>query len=183
VHAPPEAHLLRSGERLVLVTAHRRESFESGLAEICGALRTLVAETSDIVVVFPVHPNPNVKGQIEQLLGGIDRIHLCAPIDYGSFVWLLNQAFMVLTDSGGIQEEASALGKPMLVLRAVTERPEALSMGNALLVGAQKEAILEHSRALLTDGALHKRMATASSAFGDGRAAEQIMSSLRGMKL
>ena len=168
-----------AGKRLVLVTAHRRENFDQGLAEICGALRALTECFEDIVAVLPVHPNPNVKGPIESLLTGAPRVHLIAPVDYGPFVWLLDRANIILTDSGGIQEEATALGKPMLVMRDVTERPEAIAAGNALLVGASRTRIIDRASALLTDKALYGRMATASDVFGDGQAGERIATALR----
>jgi len=177
--APADLRPLLEGKRLLLVTAHRRENFDGGLAEICVALKALVERFEDIAVVLPVHPNPNVKGPIERLLGGTDRIHLTEPLDYGPFVWLLDRAVLILTDSGGIQEEATALGKPILVMRDVTERPEALASGNAVLVGAHSRRIVPGATRLLSDPALYARTAVASAVFGDGAAAARIVGALR----
>lgn len=177
VPAPAELTAALEGRTLVLVTAHRRESFDSGLSEIAQALRDLVERFSDIVVVLPVHPNPRVSGPIRELLQGVDRVLLTSPLDYGPFVALLDRAALVLTDSGGIQEEAATLGKPMLVMRDTTERPEALTTG-ALLVGARRERIVEAASALLTDRARLTAMAQPSTIFGDGRAGERIAAAL-----
>ena len=179
IGAPADLKPLLEGRRLVLVTAHRRENFDGGLAEICAALKTLVERFEDVAVVLPVHPNPNVKGPIEQSLAGTERIHLAAPLDYGPFVWLLDRAHLILTDSGGIQEEATSLGKPMLVMRDVTERPEAVSAGPAILVGARQQRIVEEAAALLSDPARYARTALASAVFGDGAAAGRIIEALR----
>jgi UDP-N-acetylglucosamine 2-epimerase (non-hydrolysing) len=177
---PPEGlETALAGRRLVLVTAHRRENFDTGLDEICRALKALVERFADIVAVLPVHPNPNVKGPIERMLGGVERVHLTAPVDYGPFVWLLDRAYLILTDSGGVQEEATALGRPMLVMRDVTERPEAIAAGGALLVGAHSGPIVEKASALLTDQGLYARMSKGSDVFGDGRAAGRIVETLR----
>jgi UDP-N-acetylglucosamine 2-epimerase (non-hydrolysing) len=179
VGPPADVEAAIGARRLVLVTAHRRENFDSGLEEICRALRTLTERFEDVVAVLPVHPNPNVKGPIERLLGGAPRVHLTAPVDYGPFVWLLDRASVILTDSGGIQEEATALGKPMLVMRDVTERPEAISAGGALLVGAHAGPIVTQASDLLTDAGLYERMSRGSDVFGDGRAAPRIVEALR----
>ncbi len=165
-------------KRLILVTAHRRENFDAGMEQICGAVKAIVETVPDAAAILPVHPNPNVKGPIERLLGGVRGVHLTAPVDYGPFVWLLDRAALILTDSGGIQEEATALGKPMLVMRDVTERPEALASGNALLVGAHQDRIVRHACAVLTDPVQRARMSTPSDVFGDGRAAERIVAAL-----
>lgn len=178
VRPPADLEEVIRDRRLVLVTAHRRESFDGGLVEICAALRSLAEQVLDIVVVLPVHPNPNVKGPIEAELSGVDRILLTPPIDYGPFVWLLDRAHLVLTDSGGIQEEATALGKPMLVMRDVTERPEALATGNAKLVGARRERIVAAALKLLTDPSAYAAMAKASDAFGDGGAGPRIAAAI-----
>ena len=166
------------GKRLVLVTAHRRENFDGGMAEICGALKALVERFDDIAVVLPVHPNPNVKGPIQRMLSNVDRVDLIDPVDYGPFVWLLDRATLILTDSGGIQEEATALGKPMLVMRDVTERPEAIAAGNGLLVGAHQAAIVEHASRLLSHADQLAAMSRVSDVFGDGQAASRIVGAL-----
>ncbi len=179
VQGPPGIDGVLEGKRLVLVTAHRRENFDAGMDEICAALKTLAERFEDIVVVLPVHPNPNVKGPIEAQLRDAPRIRLIAPVDYGPFVWLIDRAAIILTDSGGIQEEATALGRPMLVMRDVTERPEAVAAGGALLVGAHAGPIVERATQLLTDAALYGRMSQGSDVFGDGRASERIVAALR----
>jgi UDP-N-acetylglucosamine 2-epimerase (non-hydrolysing) len=178
VTAPESCVYQLGGRRLVLVTAHRRESFDGGLAEICKAIRIVVSQFEDIVVVLPVHPNPNVKGPIESHLRDLDRVCLVEPIEYGPFVALLDRAVLVLTDSGGIQEEATTLGKPMLVMRETTERPEALAAGCARLVGADRDKIATEAARLLSDPAALAKMSLPSSAFGDGRAAERIAAAL-----
>ena len=179
VQGPPGLEAELHGKRLVLVTAHRRENFDAGMDEICRALKTLTQGFEDIVVVLPVHPNPNVKGPIEAQLQGVSRVKLIAPVDYGPFVWLIDRAAIILTDSGGIQEEATALGRPMLVMREVTERPEAVAAGGALLVGAHADVIAAKAAELLTDPALYARMSKGSDVFGDGHAAERIAEALR----
>jgi UDP-N-acetylglucosamine 2-epimerase (non-hydrolysing) len=137
-----------------------------------------VQRFEDIAVVLPVHPNPNVKGPIEASLSQVERVRLVSPVDYGPFVWLLDRAALILTDSGGIQEEATALGKPMLVMRDVTERPEAIASGNGLLVGAHEAAIVGQASRLLADPAALAAMSKPSDVFGDGRAAERIVEAL-----
>ena len=179
VRPPQDLEAAIGARRLILVTAHRRENFDAGLEEICGALKALVERFEDVVAVLPVHPNPNVKGPIERMLTGVPRIRLTAPVDYGPFVWLLDRANLILTDSGGIQEEATSLGKPMLVMREVTERPEAIAAGGALLVGARRGPIVEQASALLSDPALHARMSRRADVFGDGHAAARIVEALR----
>jgi UDP-N-acetylglucosamine 2-epimerase (non-hydrolysing) len=178
VPAPEGLETTLAGKRLVLVTAHRRESFDGGLGEICGAIEAIVRRFEDVAVVLPVHPNPRVKGPIEGRLTGVPRVHLTQPVDYGPFVWLLDRAALILTDSGGIQEEATALGKPMLVMRDVTERPEAISSGNGLLVGPHEAPIVQHAARLLSDPAALAAMSRPSDVFGDGRAAERIVEAL-----
>ena len=160
--------------RLVLVTIHRRESFGQ-LAPICGAIRRLVEEFDDIAVVFPVHLNPNVERVVRDALAGTERIRLVPPLDYVSFLRVLRQAHLVVTDSGGIQEEAPIFGKPVLVLRDVSERPEGIRAHVARLVGTSAPAILEHARALLRDEAEYERMARAQSPYGDGKASGRIV--------
>ena len=179
VQGPPGLEVELQGKRLVLVTAHRRENFDAGMDEICRALKTLAERFEDILVVLPVHPNPNVKGPIEAQLADTPRVKLIAPVDYGPFVWLIDRAAIILTDSGGIQEEATALGRPMLVMRDVTERPEAVAAGGALLVGAHAEIIAGRATELLTDPVLYGRMSQGSDVFGDGHAAERIARGLR----
>jgi UDP-N-acetylglucosamine 2-epimerase (non-hydrolysing) len=165
--------------RIVLVTAHRRENFGAPLESILTALRTL-AETypSEIAIVYPVHLNPNVQEPARRMLGDLTNVHLLPPLDYLPMVHLMKRAYLVLTDSGGLQEEAPALGTPVLVLRRVTERPEALEAGTARLVGTDAARIVAEARRLLDDPASHTAMARAVNPYGDGHAAERIVAAL-----
>lgn len=162
------------GRKLILLTAHRRENFGQPLVEIFSAVRDLVCMFEDIVVLYPVHPNPHVRGPAEQLLGGHPRIELTAPLDYEPFVAAMKAAFLVLTDSGGVQEEAPALGKPVLVLRDETERPEAVEAGAVELVGPNRARIVERVGGLVKDRSLYEAMSKKVSPYGDGHAAERI---------
>jgi UDP-N-acetylglucosamine 2-epimerase (non-hydrolysing) len=161
-------------QRLLLVTLHRRESLGAPLAGMCDALRRIVEMRSDVRIVFPVHANPAVRRIVHGSLGGRARIDLIEPIDYFTFVKLLEASWLVLTDSGGVQEEAPVLGRPVLVLRETTERPEAVECGVARAVGTDPEAIVRHAIALLDNPAEHAQMARAVSPFGDGHAAPRI---------
>jgi UDP-N-acetylglucosamine 2-epimerase (non-hydrolysing) len=169
-----------SGQRLVLVTAHRRESFGVGILALCQALAELAERFPELTILYPVHPNPNVHRPVHQILGRIPNIMLTEPLDYAILVHIMTQAVLVLTDSGGIQEEAPSLGKPVLVLREVTERPEAIQAGTARLVGTDPQRIVSETVRLLTDPAEYNRMARAVNPYGDGRAAERIVSALLG---
>jgi UDP-N-acetylglucosamine 2-epimerase (non-hydrolysing) len=160
--------------RLLLVAAHRRESFDAPLESIAAALVDLVYRHRDLSVVFPVHPDPHVRGPVAALLGGQGRIHLIEPVGYASFVALMKASSLIVTDSGGVQEEAPALGKPVLVLRAATERPEAVAAGATRLVGTRRDAIVAAVEEWLADPARRARSAGAISPYGDGRAAERI---------
>lgn len=163
------------GRRLVLVTAHRRESFGEPLAAMCEALRQLAHDHPDVVIVYPVHLNPNVSAPVRSLLAGHDRIVLLPPLDYLQFVSLLSRAHLVLTDSGGVQEEAPTFGKPVLVLRQVTERPEGIAAGVARLVGTAAQDIVREATRLLRDPAAYRAMAAAINPYGDGTAGRQIV--------
>ncbi|HET9986406.1 MAG TPA: UDP-N-acetylglucosamine 2-epimerase (non-hydrolyzing) [Longimicrobiales bacterium] len=171
---PTLREVLVDRRRLVLVTAHRRESFGAPLREAFGAIRELADRHEDLVVLYPVHPNPNVVGPARELLSGHPRIHLTAPLGYLDLVQALRHSTLVLTDSGGIQEEAPTFGTPVLVLREVTERPEGVRAGVARLVGTDREKILRNAEDLLGDAATRERMAAARNPYGDGRAAERI---------
>ena len=171
---------LDQNRKLVLVTAHRRESFGEGFEQICGALAEL-ARRPDVQIVYPVHPNPNVTEPVYRHLAGRENVLLLEPLEYVPFVDLLRRASIVLTDSGGIQEEAPSLGKPVLVMRRTTERPEAVEAGTARLVGNRKETILEECGRLLDDPAAYEAMARAHNPYGDGRACERIGEALRGL--
>ncbi|ARQ02425.1 non-hydrolyzing UDP-N-acetylglucosamine 2-epimerase [Pseudorhodoplanes sinuspersici] len=159
---------------LILVTAHRRENFDGGMERIAAALLKIV-EREDVVAVFPVHPNPNVMGPMRAMLGNHPRIRLLPPQDYVPFVRLLSRCHLVLTDSGGVQEEAPALGKPVLVMRDTTERPEGVEAGTALLVGTDPSLIAGEALRLLQDRQHYLRMSRAHNPFGDGRASERII--------
>jgi UDP-N-acetylglucosamine 2-epimerase (non-hydrolysing) len=161
------------GKRIVAVTAHRRENFGAGMAAIAGAIRD-IAQRPDVAVVFPVHPNPNVRPVMDEALSGLANVALIDPLDYPCFVALLDACDIVLTDSGGVQEEAPALGKPVLVMRETTERPEGIAAGTAKLVGTDRARIVSEVSALLDDRAAWLAMARAHNPFGDGRAAARI---------
>ncbi len=165
--------------RLILVTAHRRESFGADFEQICHALRQIAARNPDVQIVYPVHLNPHVQEPVYRLLGGLERVHLIAPLPYPDFVHLLAHAELVITDSGGLQEEAPALGKPVLVLRRATERPEAIASGAARLVGTEAATIIAETERLLRDPAAYAAMASAVNPFGDGHAAEKITAILK----
>jgi UDP-N-acetylglucosamine 2-epimerase (non-hydrolysing) len=174
----PLAGIPADESRLVLVTSHRRESWGSDQENMCLALKDLVNRHPDIRVIYPVHMNPNVRSTINALLNGIDRIHLTEPLDYITLVSLLRRCFMVLTDSGGIQEEAPTFHKPVLVLREVTERPEALQFGMAKIVGMSRKGIFREADRLLRDTEEYKRMSEGENPFGDGRASERIVETI-----
>jgi UDP-N-acetylglucosamine 2-epimerase (non-hydrolysing) len=167
------------GRRLLLVTTHRRESWGADLEEICGAIRTIADQHSDVLVSLPVHPNPNVKAPVTNLLGDHPRIKLLPPLDYIPFLACMRRAYLILTDSGGIQEEAPSLGIPVLVLRKTTERPEAIRAGLARLIGTGSTDIVKHVEELIGDQEAYRRMATAINPFGDGRASKRIAEVLR----
>jgi UDP-N-acetylglucosamine 2-epimerase (non-hydrolysing) len=169
---------LAPGERLVLVTAHRRESFGEGMRQIARALQRIARMHPDVRLVYPVHPNPNVQAPMREILDGEPRVHLIPPLDYLPFVHLMARAHLVISDSGGVQEEAPSLGIPALVLRETTERPEAVAEGCVRLVGVDEENIVAAAHELLTDDAAYARMARAVNPYGDGNAAERIVSIL-----
>jgi UDP-N-acetylglucosamine 2-epimerase len=166
------------GKRLVLITGHRRESFGQPFQEFCFALRDVVRRHEDVVLVYPVHLNPNVQQPVHHILGQQDRVFLVPPVDYLSFVGLMDRSYLIITDSGGIQEEAPSLAKPVLVTRETTERPEAVEAGLARLVGTSRERIVEEVGRLLTDDGLYARMCRGHNPYGDGRAAERIIDAL-----
>lgn len=165
--------------RTILVTAHRRENFGEPLVAICGAILDLVAKFPDIRVVFPVHPNPNVRRIVDGTLKDHPRIGLCEPLRYEEFVAAMQRAYLILTDSGGVQEEAPALGKPVLVLRRETERPEAVEAGVVKLLGTDRDLIVDEASRLLSDPAAYRSMAKGVSPYGDGHAAERIVELVR----
>lgn len=161
--------------KVILVTAHRRENLGEPMGGIFSAIKEIIFTNEDVEVVFPVHPNPKVRELAEEILGGIERVHLIEPLDYEPFVNLMGKCYLVLTDSGGIQEEAPALGKPVLVLRETTERPEAVEAGTVKLVGTVRKNIIRESNMLLHDRREYEKMAKAVNPYGDGKAAERIV--------
>jgi UDP-N-acetylglucosamine 2-epimerase (non-hydrolysing) len=168
------------GKRIILITAHRREAFGDPVESICMALKEIAASYDDVHIVYPVHPNPHIAGPVHEMLGGLPGITLLPPLDYLPFVQLMKRCTIVLTDSGGIQEEAPSLGKPVLVLREITERPEAVSAGTARLVGTDKEKIIRTTAKLLEDEEAYQQMAQSVNPYGDGKAARRIVDSLLG---
>jgi UDP-N-acetylglucosamine 2-epimerase (non-hydrolysing) len=171
---------LDPGSRVVLVTGHRRENFGAGFEQICNALGQL-ARRDDIEIVYPVHLNPNVQGPVRERLSAFDNVHLIEPLDYLPFVSLMNRAEIIITDSGGVQEEAPSLGKPVLVMRETTERPEALEAGTVRLVGTDVGKIVESVNELLDNPAEYQRMSRAHNPYGDGRAAARIVDAIQSL--
>lgn len=170
--------LMDSTKKLILVTGHRRENFGDGFLNICQALGE-IAERDDVQVIYPVHLNPNVQKPVYDILGEKKNIHLIAPLPYESFIWLMEKAKLIITDSGGIQEEAPGLGKPVLVMREVTERPEAVDAGTVLLVGTDKEKIVSSANHLLDDEKAYEEMSKLHNPYGDGHASPRIVEFLR----
>lgn len=166
------------GRKTILVTGHRRESFGKDFEEICQGLK-MIAENSDVQLVYPVHLNPNVQKPVKAILSDVENVYLIEPLDYYQFVWLMNKSYLILTDSGGIQEEAPSLGKPVLVMRKKTERPEGISAGVAKLIGVEREKIYSETKKLLEDMETYKKMAQAKNPYGDGLASERIVEILK----
>lgn len=179
VLAEARAHRARGG-RLVLVTGHRRESFGAPLRALCEGLRSIVDAHPAVRLVYPVHLNPNVREPVGEILGGHDRITLAPPFEYPAFVAMMREADLIITDSGGVQEEAPALGKPVLVTREVTERPEAVAAGGVILVGPDRARIVAEAGRLLGDEGVYTAMARPRRPYGDGRAATRILDALEG---
>ncbi|QTH63113.1 UDP-N-acetylglucosamine 2-epimerase (non-hydrolyzing) [Psychrosphaera ytuae] len=169
---------LDASKKLILVTGHRRESFGGGFERICAALADIADQRSDVQIVYPMHLNPNVREPVNRLLSKHDNIVLIEPQDYLPFVYLMNQSYLIITDSGGVQEEAPSLGKPVLVMRDTTERPEAIEAGTVKLVGTDTSKIVSETFALLDDDALYQSMARAHNPYGDGQACGRIVDTL-----
>ncbi|AYH07632.1 non-hydrolyzing UDP-N-acetylglucosamine 2-epimerase [Pectobacterium parmentieri] len=170
---------LDDSKKLILVTGHRRESFGGGFERICGALADIARRHPEVQIVYPVHLNPNVSEPVNRILSGIDNVMLIAPQDYLPFVYLMNRSYMILTDSGGIQEEAPSLGIPVLVMRDATERPEAVEAGTVKLVGTEVASIVDAVSMLLTDEEAYQAMSRAHNPYGDGQACQRIVDALK----
>jgi UDP-N-acetylglucosamine 2-epimerase (non-hydrolysing) len=167
------------GKRIVVLTIHRRETSRRAIEEICSALASVASSHDDVQIVCPVHPNPNVHEPVSAILGDAPNVSLLPPLDYRPMVWLLQRCHFVITDSGGLQEEAAAMGKPVLIIREKTERPEGVAAGTAALVGTDRDAVKDWATRLLTDPALYDRMARSTDSYGKGDAARQIVDILR----
>ncbi|CAM2869020.1 non-hydrolyzing UDP-N-acetylglucosamine 2-epimerase [Moritella viscosa] len=170
---------LSNDKKLILVTGHRRESFGGGFERICEALSEIASKHPDIQIVYPVHLNPNVLEPVNRILSGLNNIFLIEPQDYLPFIYLMNKAYLILTDSGGIQEEGPSLGKPVLVMRDVTERPEAVSEGTVLLVGTDKNKIVNAIERLLQDEVHYNQMSRSHNPYGDGQASQKIIAKIK----
>jgi UDP-N-acetylglucosamine 2-epimerase (non-hydrolysing) len=170
---------LDAQKKLVLVTGHRRESFGQGFEQICHALADIAARHDDVQIVYPVHLNPNVSEPVNRILGPVENVFLIEPQDYLPFMWLMNHAWLILTDSGGIQEEAPSLGKPVLVMRDTTERPEAVDAGTVKLVGTDRQRIVDEVTLLLNDNEAWQTMSRAHNPYGDGQACGRILHALK----
>jgi len=174
-------NFLDADKRLVLVTGHRRENFGEGFENICQALKELVEAHDDIEIIFPVHLNPHVQEPVKRILTDCPSLNLIEPLDYLPFVYLMDRSYLIITDSGGVQEEAPSLGKPVLVMRETTERPEAVTAGTVKLVGTDREKIVAEAGQLLDDEAAYRRMSLAHNPYGDGKASKRICTLLRGL--
>ena len=166
-------HFLDPAKRLVLVTGHRRENFGEGFIHICNAIKR-VASRPDVQVVYPMHMNPNVRKPVNEILGGLANVNLIEPLDYLSFLYMMRQSYLIMTDSGGVQEEAPSPGKPVIVMRDTTERPEAVDAGTVILAGTETESMASAAERLLDDAAFYDKMARAVNPYGDGLAARRI---------
>ena len=186
-YSDPEIEQLKKrivpGKRLVLITGHRRENHGDGFVRICQAIRRLAERYPSEQFIYPVHLNPNVRKPVFDLLGGIDNVDLIEPLSYPSFVWLMNQSYLILTDSGGVQEEAPSLGKPVLVMRDTTERPEAVAAGTVVLVGTNEEQIFNQVSKLLDDSAAYEAMSKLHNPYGDGKACARIVEHITNLEV
>ena len=162
-------------KRIILVTGHRRENHGQGFINICAALRAIAIQNPDVEIIYPVHLNPNVLKPVHELLASIDNIHLVRPLSYPSFVWLMNKSYLIITDSGGVQEEAPSLGKPVLVMRDTTERPEAVEAGTVILVGTNTDKIIKEAQELIDNPNKYKSMSSLHNPYGDGKACQRII--------
>lgn len=170
---------LEDGKKFVLITGHRRENFGQGFLDMCSAIKTLAQKHQNVNFVYPVHLNPNVQKPVLELLSGIDNVYLISPLDYEPFVYLMSKSYLILTDSGGIQEEAPSLGKPVLVMRDTTERPEAIDAGTVKLVGTNPNNIINEVSELLEDASAYNQMSRSHNPYGDGKACEKIINTIK----
>jgi UDP-N-acetylglucosamine 2-epimerase (non-hydrolysing) len=173
-----KGYILRPAKKYILVTGHRRENFGEGFLNICTALKELAGLHPDIDIVYPVHLNPNVQTPVSQILSSIQNVYLIPPLDYLPFIYMMQHAHLILTDSGGVQEEAPSLGKPVLVMRDTTERPEAVEAGTVKLVGANAETIVDNTNLLLSNTTIYNQMSQAHNPYGDGQACKRIVENI-----
>lgn len=173
--------LIDPGKKLIVVTGHRRENHGLGFLNICEALKTIAVSHPDVQIIYPVHLNPNVQKPVYEILSGIGNIHLIDPLAYPAFVWLMNRSYLIITDSGGVQEEAPSLGKPVLVMRDTTERPEAVDAGTVILVGTDKNKIISETSNLLLNSQRYQQMSELHNPYGDGRACERIVEFMKNL--
>lgn len=170
---------LKEDKKLILVTGHRRENFGDGFINICEALKTLAINNPDVDIVYPVHLNPNVQKPVKEILSDTKNVFLIEPLQYEQFIYMMNKSYFIITDSGGVQEEAPSLGKPVLVMRDTTERPEAVEAGTVKLVGTNKETIISEAQKLLDDNQEYNKMSKAHNPYGDGKACDRIVEFIR----
>ncbi|QKF66480.1 UDP-N-acetylglucosamine 2-epimerase [Arcobacter venerupis] len=169
-------------KKIILVTGHRRENFGQGFVNICEALKTLALNNPDIDIVYPVHLNPNVQKPVNEILSNTSNVYLIEPLQYEQFIYMMNKAYFIITDSGGVQEEAPSLGKPVLVMRDTTERPEAVEAGTVKLVGTNRESIIKEAQKLLDNKEEYEKMSKAHNPYGDGKACERIVNFIKDVK-
>ncbi|MBB6331489.1 UDP-N-acetylglucosamine 2-epimerase (non-hydrolyzing) [Chryseobacterium sediminis] len=162
-------------KKIILVTGHRRENHGEGFVRICNAIKEIALQNEDVQIIYPVHLNPNVQDPVHKILSGVSNIKLISPLAYPSFVWLMKKSYIIITDSGGVQEEAPSLGKPVLVMRETTERPEAVKEGTVILVGTDKDKIVKECNTLLKDQNVYKKMSEIHNPYGDGNASKRIV--------
>ena len=173
--------LVDPSKKLILVTGHRRENHGQGFINICEALKNIANQNPDVQIIYPVHLNPNVQKPVYEILDSVKNIHLIDPLAYPAFVWLMDASYLIITDSGGVQEEAPSLGKPVLVMRNTTERPEAVDAGTVILVGTDKNKIVSECQKLLGDQSKYNQMSTLHNPYGDGKACERIVAFIGGI--
>ncbi|WP_164111730.1 MULTISPECIES: non-hydrolyzing UDP-N-acetylglucosamine 2-epimerase [Sphingobacterium] len=172
-------HIVDTSRKIVLVTGHRRENHGQGFSNICEALKVIAGKYKDVQIIYPVHLNPNVKGPVYEILSGIENLKLIDPLSYPAFVWLMSRSYLIITDSGGVQEEAPSLGKPVLVLRDRTERPEAVEVGTVILVGTDIAKIVNEVDVLLGDHGIYEKMSKLHNPYGDGLAGSRIVNFIK----